>query len=145
MLTQQKLTWVSFNPGRGRVRLYRVNMLNNVHEVLESFEQILSVTAKENKTCYIMGGYNLDQHHPAPATNVFIDLLFSCTFHPLITKPIRITSNSTTLIGNILTIDISSRSKNSLIINDLSDHLPVFTLAYTFTSQKNSKERICFR
>ena len=38
---------------------------------------------------------------------------------------------STTLIDNILTNNISTSCDNGLIINDLSNHLPIFTLCYT--------------
>ena len=90
-----------------------------------------------------MDDYNLTKHQHHPAASEFIDLLFSCMFHPLKTKPTRL---SATLIDNIWTNDISSTgSENGLIINDLSDHHPVFLLAHTFTSQKNSKQRIVTR
>ena len=119
---------------------------SNVHDFLEPLEQILSVISKQNKPCYIMGNYNLTKHQHHPAASEYIDLLFSCMFHPLKTKPTRLACNSATLIDNILTNDISSTgSENGLIINDLSDHHPVFLLAYTFTSQKNSKQRIVTR
>ena len=48
-------------------------------------------------------------------------------FHPLITKPTRITSYSATLIDNIFTNDSEFRAKSGIIITDISDHPPVFT------------------
>ena len=46
-------------------------------------------------------------------------------------RPTRLTSYSATLIDNIFTNNISALCDNGLIINDLSDHLPIFTRCYT--------------
>ena len=45
---------------------------------------------------------------------------------PLITKPTRITANSATLIDNIFTNHLTADICNGIIINDISDHLPIF-------------------
>ena len=54
--------------------------------------------------------------------------MFSLGFFPVINKPTRITTSSATLIDNIWSNDISNVSKYSagLIIDDVSDHLPIF-------------------
>ena len=44
----------------------------------------------------------------------------------MITKPTRITSNTTSLIDNIFTNNVTCLSVNGPIVNDLSDHLPFF-------------------
>ena len=51
------------------------------------------------------------------------DLFFS-----LITQPSRITSSCATLIDNIVTNDVQTIVQSGLLVNDLSDHLPVFTI-----------------
>ena len=48
--------------------------------------------------------------------------------HPLITRPTRITCQSKTLIDNIFTSDVKSNIQSGLLINDTSDHLPIFQM-----------------
>ena len=48
--------------------------------------------------------------------------------HPLITRPTRITCQSKTLIDNIFTSDVTSHIQSGLLINDTSDHLPIFQM-----------------
>ena len=45
---------------------------------------------------------------------------------PLINKPSRITEFSQTLIDNIFTNNIETVNNSGLLINDITDHLPVF-------------------
>ena len=81
------------------------------------------------------------------ATNEFINVLFSHFLYPLISRPTRLTSYSLTLIDNIFTNNISASCDNGLIINDLSDHLPIFTLCYTdaHSSTIKPKESVAIR
>ena len=72
--------------------------------------------------------FHLNEHSP---TQEFVDSLFSHMFYPLINRPTRITAHSATLIDNIFTNNLSSQLFSGIILNDLSDHLPVFV--YTFT------------
>ena len=54
--------------------------------------------------------------------------LYSMGLHPLITRPTRITCQSKTLIDNIFTSDVTSHIQSGLLINDTSDHLPIFQM-----------------
>ena len=95
----------------------------------------------------VLGLLNTDLHS---ATNEFINALFSHFLYPLISRPTRLTSYSATLIDNIFTNNISAVSAlcdNGLIINDLSDHLPIFTLCYTdaHSSTIKPKESVTIR
>ena len=58
----------------------------------------------------------------------FIDHLYSMGLHPLITRPTRITCQSKTLIDNIFTSDVTSHIQSGLLINDTSDHRPIFKI-----------------
>ena len=62
------------------------------------------------------------------ATSYFIDQLYSYGLHPLIIKPTRITKESATIIDNIFTNELQRITVSCLIINDLSDHLPIFQI-----------------
>ena len=46
--------------------------------------------------------------------------------HPLINRPSRITTHSCTLIDNIFTNQINYSIRSGLLINDITDHLPIF-------------------
>ena len=61
-------------------------------------------------------------------TKHFLDNAFSLGLYPLILKPTRITQYRNTLIDNIFTNNLSVACTSGLLINDISDHLPVFTL-----------------
>ena len=75
-----------------------------------------------------MGDFKLDllrYNHHTP-TQEFIDTLFSHIFIPVISNPTRLTSYSATLIDNIFTNNLSQNVLNGIVLNNLSDHLPVF-------------------
>ena len=91
---------------------------------------MLSGVTKGNKYCYITGDFNLDllKHESHSITAQFLEALFLYGFLPMITKPTRITAHSATLIDNIFTNNTTFSSKNGLIVSDISDHLPVFSI-----------------
>ena len=72
--------------------------------------------------------HNLDllkqrTHHP---TKLFVDKLLDSNMVPSITKPTRITKSSATLIDNIfIPLELAAVSASHIIIEDMSDHLPV--------------------
>ena len=82
------------------------------------------------KTVYLCGDFNVDllQYDKNADTNHFVDQLFSFGLHPLITRPTRITRDTKTLIDNIFTTDLCSHKQSGLIINDISDHLPIYVV-----------------
>ena len=90
-----------------------------------------------------MGDFNLDLLNTDlhSATNEFINALFSHFLYPLISRPTRLTSYSATLIDNIFTNNISTSCDNGLIINDLSNHVPIFTLCYSDAHSSTIKSK----
>ena len=81
---------------------------------------------------------DLLQYDKHAATNGFIDQLYAIVLHPLITRPTRITSHSKTLIDNIFTTDLSSHIHSGLIINDMSDHLPIYQITEYYYKTSNN-------
>ena len=75
-----------------------------------------------------MGDFNLDllNHEYHTTTQEFLDALFSYMIIPLITKPTRVTAHSATLIDNIFTNCFSQNILSGNILNDSSDHFPIF-------------------
>lgn len=94
------------------------NNLSNILQVLRS------------KNLLLCGDFNVNllNYDSCKGTKEYLDLLFAYGLYPLIDKPTRITNHSATLIDNIFT-NVFSNSSNGIIITDeISDHLPVFSL-----------------
>ena len=66
-------------------------------------------------------------HHNG--TTDFVDSLVSLNLFPCITKPTRITRHSITIKDNIFTNNIFYSDKSGLLVNDITDHLPIFTFS----------------
>ena len=67
-------------------------------------------------------------------------MLFSLGCLPLVKFPTRISNTSSTLIDHIYTNNILYKNTTHILINDLSDHLPVLTLLHTI---KNRAKNVC--
>ena len=104
----------------------------NTAVFIDELNDILINIIRGNKLCYIMGDFNLDllRYNDNVPTQEFIDRLFSYSFYPLISNPTRITSHTATLIDNIFTNQLSDNVFNGIVLNDLSDHLPIFACFY---------------
>ena len=64
----------------------------------------------------------------------------SCSgmLYPLIDRPSRITTHSCTLIDNIFTNQINYSIRSGLLMNDITDHLPIFALCNYEIENKKS-------
>ena len=96
----------------------------------DMLKHTLEVIRKEEKICYIMGDYNInllnsDSHC---GTAEFVDIMFSNSFIPLITRPTRQTNETATLIDNIFTNNFENLDSacQGIFVTDISDHYPVF-------------------
>ena len=80
-----------------------------------------------------MGDFNLnilDSENNLQTSN-FIELMYSNSLFPLISKPTRVTQNKGSLIDNIFCNDLSSTEKyNGILCTEVSDHYPVFSINY---------------
>ena len=81
-----------------------------------------------------MGDFNLNlmNYQSHNLTGEFLDMMYSNTFFPLITRPTRITSHSATLIDNIFQNSLETNLLSSLLFTDISDHLPNLFYDYIF-------------
>ena len=99
----------------------------------DKMSNIINVVRRENKTCYFLGGYNINifNYESHAQTAQFVDMMSSNGFLSLITCPSRVTATSATLIDNIFTNNIGdiNNSVQGLFITDISDHFPVFLIA----------------
>ena len=87
-------------------------------------------TCNNDKELYICGDLNIDllKYKIHQNTSSFVEMIFSLGLFPLITKPSRITQYSHTLIDNIITNNFQQTTDCGLLLNDISDHLPVFVI-----------------
>ena len=90
-----------------------------------------------------MGDFNIDllKLESCDYSSRFTEQFFT-PFVPLVTKPTRITSHSSSLIDNIFTnkIDKIDKSLNGIILSDISDHLPILHICDLDNSNDNSKQ-----
>ena len=75
----------------------------------------------------IAGDFNIDllRTQYNNNTKLFLNIMYSNYYFPVILRPTRITNNSCTLIDNIF-INNPLITNSGLIICDISDHLPIF-------------------
>ena len=87
-------------------------------------------TFKE-KPAYLCGEFNINllNYKTHNDTNEFYEVLTTQGYYSLITHPTRITTKSATLIDNIFTNVLDNGIHSGLIVSDISDHLPVFSVS----------------
>ena len=81
--------------------------------------------------------HNLDflKAYSHSQTNDFIQYNLDLGMMPVITRPTRITKLSATLIDNIIVSqNFCGRYVGSILVNDMSDHLPTICVINTFTA-----------
>ena len=91
-------------------------------------EKMLDTLEKEKKTV-ILGGdfnYNLLELNREQQVLNFCNLLSSYGFSYTITRPTRTQNGKHSLLDNFFVNDLSIIKKSGVVIEDLSDHLPVF-------------------
>lgn len=101
----------------------------------------------KNSKVYMCGDYNIDllKYESHEQSRCFVNNLYCYGFYPLIDSPTRITVNSSTLIDNIFTNTIDSPLKSGILVNDISDHLPIFTFSENCNVNKNIENKISWR
>ena len=105
----------------------------------ESLEQIFS-DDMPRKSMFICGDFNIDlmKYETHNGTKRFLDCMYGLGLYPLIDRPSRITTHSCTLIDNIFTNQINYSIRSGLLMNDITDHLPIFALCNYEIENKKS-------
>ena len=117
----------------------------NVDIFLDKLGSCLDIITQENKDVYLMGDFNINLlKSDSNSTLTFTSLLSSYTFHPHVSNPTRISDTSKTLIDNIFSNVCNKTFNNGILYYDISDHLPIFTIAnplqHTHNVQKNNQQ-----
>ena len=107
---------------------------SDLEEFCSEFNLILTKLKNERSNVYIMGDFNINllnvERHAG--TSEFLDLMYSFSFYPLISKPTRVQDTSATLIDNIFcNFENMNNFMNGILFTDLSDHFPIFCLTET--------------
>ena len=73
--------------------------------------------------------YDLLKSTEHKKTQYFLDTILNHELFPKITRPTRITKQSATLIDNVfISLNLHKNFESSILIDDMSDHLPTLTL-----------------
>ena len=118
---------------------------SNIENFTEQLDDMLRYLNQCKYDVFILGDINIDffkyaNHQP---TEKYLDMLYSNSLMPIITKPTRITEHTRTLIDHIYTNTSTSQIIPGIALFDISDHLPVFCV--TNTSVKRCQERMYYR
>ena len=109
----------------------------------DSLSEIMSLIKAENKSCYVLGDYNInllntDAHSH---TREFVDTMYSHSLLPNITKPTR--EASATLIDNIFSNDIFAKhdTVSGILDTDITDHFPIFHVIFSSSVKPDDYHR----
>ena len=99
----------------------------NLKEFNEEIDELLTGIKSSSKEVILLGDFNIDllkinEHNDS---SNFHNYLAAHHFLPIITRPTRITSDTSTLIDNIFSNAWSKLIEAFIFISDISDHLPI--------------------
>lgn len=99
---------------------------------VETFTDIIMelFDRSQNNIVFLCGDVNIDLENSSSLNTKsdFINSMNSLNLFPIISKPKRITSKSATVLDNIFTKAVDGKIVSGILITDVSDHLPVFTV-----------------
>ena len=106
--------------------------------IVNSFEKL----ASNCNRLYLCGDFNINllDHNYNKHVKYFIDSIYSLGCRPLIDKPTRVTNDNNSLIDNIFTNNNYSHKYNGILLNDISDHYPIFTFFDLNVNNSNEKQ-----
>lgn len=120
-----------YRPPRGEMPRF-ISKLNDL---------LMLVSEKNYRGIYLLGDWNVDllKLESNPVVSQFLNLMYSFSYTPLITKPTRVTENCATLIDNIWSTEVEHNVTNSILYTDITDHFPItsyFSCSNNMTTQK---------
>ena len=102
---------------------------SNVKKFLKEYKMLIQALRQTKCHSILIGiDHNLDlmKVHKHTQTNEFLELNLKNNLMPCVSKPTRITTNTATLIDNIFISEkLIGHTNPSIIVNDMSDHLPI--------------------
>ena len=107
--------------------IYRHPDYSTVNNFLDRFSDCLNDLSNSKKTYYILGDFNINiqKFNRTNAAQNYINLIVSNGAIPIITKPARVTPESSSIIDHIITNDSNHQIKSFIFEVDVSDHYPI--------------------
>ena len=102
----------------------------NINDFLDKLTELLTLTSNANyQGIHIIGDFNLDLLKHANNIHLyeFINIMYSFSLFPLVTKPTRVTNTTATLIDQIWSTQVEMNTHNYIIRNDTTDHFPILS------------------
>ena len=122
---------------------------SDIPTFLASYNSLVCVMRKECPNGTVIGlDHNLDFLKACShgQTNDFIQYNLDLGMIPVITRPTRITKSSATLIDNIIfSQNFCGKYVGSILVNDMSDHLPTICVINSFIAAGKEKVIITSR
>ena len=117
-------------------------------DFIDGYENILKNMTNHKHTNSVIGiDHNLDfiKHNKHNPTQLYLTQNLDYHMVPTITRPTRITHNSATLSDNLFVSQkLQDNYKSSILINDISDHLPCYVILLDVTEHKSSLQTVTF-
>ena len=112
---------------------------SKIDDFMECIESMLSCI---KRSIYICGDFNIDllNYNVNNNTKFFVDQMFSMSLFPLINKPTCITNQCHSIIDNIYTNSINEDIISGVIIADISDHFPIFSILQKDIHKKETEQ-----
>jgi len=130
---QTESCWIEFEESKAKsviVGCIYKHPNASINEFTDELDAKIKEFRNNKQTVYILGDFNIDllKYETHLPTENYVNMLFSNSFFPLITKPTRITDHTATLIDHIYTNNLSANISAGIAAMDISDHLPVFCI-----------------
>lgn len=94
-----------------------------------SLEVLLNMVTKSSIDIYMMGDFNIDTYQSNSLNSIHFTSIFNSNgYCPVINNPTRIKGECRSLLDNIYSNKNSSCFTSGILLNDMSDHYPVFCL-----------------
>ena len=116
-------------------------------EFCYSFEKTVEKLNGKKLMCYIGGDFNADLLKSNFDTNIkdFMNLTYSLGCIVLITQPTRITNTSSTILDHVYTNNVVDDHKSFIVVEDVSDHLPVMVCSNLSLPKSEKSDVILIR
>ena len=105
------------------------------------FDKLFRSITKGCTSCILLGDYNINLLHSSTdqETGNFLNALFTNSVLPTITQPTRYGAQSATLIDNVITNKYLEQHLSGILLNDFSDHFPIFVVTGDISFKCHSK------
>lgn len=119
---------------------------NDIKQFNENFELLLSKIKGRQRKIFLAGDFNINllNHETHVETGNFLSIMFNNKYYPLIARPTRYSESGATLIDNIFTNCIDDVFESNILLNDISDHLPVYCSLNRCNTAKNKCSKFIY-